>query len=95
MVLGCKAGICQITINMPPFLQASIIEHLQFVCDDKRDYAICQTLLEYQQASNPSITILKGMNLLKAHMKVKDIFKSLGTMVIIVVKQSLWLCCSM
>ena len=89
MVLGCKAGVCQITINMPPFLQASIIEHLQFVCDDKGDNAICQTLLEHQQASNSAIAILKGMNLLKAHMKVEDIFKRFGTMAIIVIKQCL------
>ena len=43
MVLGGEAGVCEVAINMAPFFGSSIIEHLEFVCDDKGDDAVCKT----------------------------------------------------
>lgn len=63
-ILSCKTSICKVAINMYPFLEASIIEHLEFVCDDKRDDTICKTFLEHYQASNSAITVLERMYLL-------------------------------
>ena len=39
-VLCCKTSIHQITFNMIPFVQSSIIKHLQLVCDDERNNTI-------------------------------------------------------
>ena len=60
---------------MAPLSEASIIEHLQLVCDDKRNDIICQALLEHQQATNTTITVLERMDLLKADMKIENIFE--------------------
>ena len=49
MVLGCEAGVCEVAIDVAPFFETSIIEHLQFVCDDKGDDAVCETFLEHQE----------------------------------------------
>ena len=75
MVLGCEAGVCEVAINVAPFLETSIIEHLEFVCDDKGDYAVCETFLEHHEASDSAITILERMNLLETYVKVEDVLK--------------------
>ncbi len=75
MVLGGEAGVCEVAIDVAPFLESSIIEQLEFVCDDKGDDAVCETFLEHQQAPNSAIAVLERMNLLEAYMKVKDVLK--------------------
>lgn len=60
---------------MTPFVKTSVIEHLQFVCDDERYDIISEALLKHNEPSHTSITVLKRMYPLKAHMKIKDVFK--------------------
>jgi hypothetical protein len=62
---------------MAPFVETSVIEHLQIVCNDEGDDAISEAFFEHDEASYSTITILKRMNLLETHMKIEDIFKRL------------------
>ena len=75
MVLGCEAGICEVAVNVPPFFETSIIEHLEFVCDDKGDNPVCKTFLEHQETSDSAIAVLERVNLLETYMKVKNVLK--------------------
>ena len=45
LILCCQTGIGQITFFVVPFLQSTIIEHLQIILDDKRNDIIFQTFL--------------------------------------------------
>ena len=47
IILCCKASINQIPLNVRPFMQATIIKHLQLVRNDKRHYAVFQALLKH------------------------------------------------
>ena len=60
---------------MTPFVETSVIEHFQIICDDKGDDVISEAFLEHDEATNAAIAILEGMNLLEAHMEIKKIFK--------------------
>ena len=75
MVLGCEAGICEVAIYMAPFFETSVVEHLEFVCDDKGDDAVCETFLEHHETSDSAITVLERVNLFEAYMKVEDVLK--------------------
>ena len=75
MVLGCEAGVCEVAIDVAPFFETSIIEHLQLVCDDKGDHAVCETFLEHQETSDSAITVLERVCLLEAYVKVEDVLK--------------------
>ena len=75
MVLGCEAGVYEVAIDVAPFFETSIIEHLEFVCDDKGDNPVCKAFLEHQETSDSAITVLERVNLLEAYMKVEDVFK--------------------
>ena len=75
LVLGCEAGISEVTIDVAPFAKTTIIEELEIVCDDEGDDVISQTFLEHDEATYTTIAILERMNLLKADMEIKDVFK--------------------
>ena len=76
---------------MTPFVKTSVIEHLQFVCYDERHDIISEAFLKHNEPSHTSITVLKRMYPLKAHMKIKDVFKCLLPNGIIFRKKSLYL----
>ena len=85
--MGSEAGICEIAIDVPPLPDTTVIEHLEFVGDDEGDYRICQTFLEHHQAPHAPVAVLKRMNLLETHMKIKDIFKRLPALMMIRIQQ--------
>ena len=58
---------------MSPLAKSTVVEHLQFLGDDKGDKAVCHTLFEHQQPAHTAVPVLKWMNSLKAYMKVKNI----------------------
>ena len=74
---------------MSPFSQSTIVEHLEFVCDNERHNAICQAFLEHQQPPNSAVSILKRMNLFEANMKIKDVIERMTTVEVVVAKQTL------
>ena len=74
-ILGCKASVGQIAIDVPPLTQSSVVEHFQFVGNDKGNVPVVQTLLEHQQSPYTAIAVLKGMDSLKTHMEAKNVFK--------------------
>lgn len=41
LVLSSKAGVNEVARSLLPLVQATIVEHLEFICDDKWDYAMC------------------------------------------------------
>ena len=76
-ILCCQTGICQITFFVVPFLQSTVIEHFQIVLNNKWNNIVFQTLLEHNQSSHTTITVLERMNPLKLHMEVQNIRKGL------------------
>jgi len=78
LILGREAGVCEVAINMTPFAKATIIEELEVVCDDEGDDVISEAFLKHDKAAHASVAILERMNLLKADMKVEDVFKGLA-----------------
>ena len=78
LILGGETGICEIAINVTPLMKSAIIEHLQIICDDEGNDAICEAFLEHNEATYASIAILEGMNLLEADMEIKDVFEGLA-----------------
>ena len=75
MVLCCETSVGKIARHTLPLMQATIIEHLQFVSYYKRYNRMIQTFLEHYQSPYTTITILKGMDGFKTMVKVKDILK--------------------
>jgi len=76
-ILCCQTGICQISFFVVPFLQSTIIEHLQIVLNDERNNIVFQALLKHDQSAHTTVSILKWMNPLKLHMEVQNILKGL------------------
>ena len=100
MILRRKTGICEIAINMTPFAKTTIIEHLQFVGDDKGNNTTTQTLLEHDESPNTTITILEWVYLFETNVEVKNILKSNLFLSVVAFYQSLhtimhllWLTC--
>ena len=69
-VLSSQAGITQITLFAFPLLQASAIELLYIILDDKRDNTVAQTFLEKDKPADTSVAVLKWMYPLKIIMKL-------------------------
>ena len=61
MVLCCQAGIRKVSGKGFPFVQSSIIEHLQFVRDNERNDVVVQTFLEHYQTPDSAVAVLKGV----------------------------------
>ena len=91
MVLGGEASVHQIAIRVPPLIQTSIVEQLEFVSNDERYDIVCQTFLEHQQATYAAITVLKGMNPLEAYMEIDNVFQCLSPNVTVAANQTLHL----
>ena len=72
---------------MPPLTETAIVEHLEFICDDKGNDVISQTLLEHQQATYTAVAILERMYLLESDMEIKDVFKVMPFVCMIILKQ--------
>ena len=78
LILGGEAGVCEVAVNMAPLMKTAIIEHLQIICDDEGNDAICEAFLEHDETAYTSVAILEGMNLLEADMEIKDVFEGLA-----------------
>lgn len=72
-VLRRKAGISQAVSLVLPFLQATVVEYLDVVLDDKRHDVVTQAFFEMEQAPNSAVAVLERVNSLKAVVKVKQI----------------------
>ena len=48
LVLSSEAGVCQETIYMPPFMQATIVEKFEFISNYERDVMMGKAFLEHQ-----------------------------------------------
>ena len=82
-VLSCEASVCQVAVDVAPFMQTSVVEHLQFIGDDEGHDMIGQALLKHQQATYSAIAILEGMDALKTNMEIQNIFQRLLAFTII------------
>ena len=74
LVLRCKAYVEERAGRLRPLAQTAIIEHLEFISDDKRHDAAAQAFLEHYQSTDATIAILKRMYRLEALMEIKDVF---------------------
>ena len=87
LVLGGEACVGQVAVDVAPFAQAAVVEHFEFVCNDKRNNAAIEALLEHDKAPHAAIAVLKRMDAFKAYMQVKDVLKSVMACMV-VIKQS-------
>jgi hypothetical protein len=62
---------------MAPFVETSVIEHFQIVCNNEGNDAISEAFFEHDEASYSTISVLEGVNLLESHMEIEDTFKRL------------------
>ena len=87
LILRGKASVGQISAILCPFGQAAVIEHLEFLVDDKRNDIIAQALLEKNQSANTTVSILKRVDMFKAVMEIKDLFKRLFLLCVVTYNQ--------
>ena len=78
LILSGEASICEVAIDVSPFAKAAIVEKLEGVCDDEGDDVISEAFLKHDEATHASVAILEGMNLLKADVEIKNVFKGLA-----------------
>ena len=75
LVLANQAGVNEISIDMPPFAKASVVEEFEFFGDDEGDDATGEALLEHNQAADAAVAVLKGMDALELAVEVDDVFQ--------------------
>ena len=63
---------------MAPLAKTTIVEEFEVVSDNEGDNGVSEAFLEHDKATHASIAILERMNLLKADMKVEDVFEGLA-----------------
>ena len=78
VILSSETSIQKIPSHTIPLLQATIIEHLQFISYDKRNKAIGKALLEHDKTPNTAVSILERMYCLKTMVKINNILKRLA-----------------
>ena len=83
VVLCSQAGIEKITSDIIPLSQTSVVEHFEFIGNDKRHIAICQTLLEHYKTANTTIAILEWMYRLETLVQVDNILKRLSPLCVV------------
>ena len=62
IVLRSQASVKQITTHPSPLLLSALIEHLQFVGNNKRHNTVGKTLLEHHKTPYSSVAILERMD---------------------------------
>ncbi len=75
MALRCKTSVGKIPRQSFPLVQTTIIEHLQFIGDDKWYNAVIQALLEHKQPPHTSVSVLERVYRFKTLMEIKNILK--------------------
>ena len=58
-----------------PFMQTTIIKHLQVILNNKRDNVAFEAFLEKDESTDTPVTILKRMDTLKIMMECNDLFE--------------------
>ena len=76
-VLGGEAGIHKEAFFVIPLFEATVVEQLQVILDDKRYYVVLQALLEEDQTTYTAVSVLEGMDAFKSYMKGYDVLKGL------------------
>ena len=66
---GKQGGLVHIT-----FADAFEVFYTPFVIEDERRYFVPKAFLEHEQPPNTPVAICEGMDALKAHMEVQDLF---------------------
>ena len=77
-VLRGEAGVEEVAVDVVPFAQSAIIEHLEFVGDDKRHDVVGQAFFEQEEATDATVTILERMNALETHMEIEQVVERFG-----------------
>lgn len=74
-ILCCQTGIEEISVDLSPFIEPTIVVELQLLSDDERNYVVRQALLEHQESSDPAVAVLERVDALELAVKVDDVFK--------------------
>lgn len=77
-VLGFGAGFEELGAVVGPAADAFEVGGAVFIVDDERRDFVAQALLEEEEASDASVAVIEGMNLLKANVEVEQIGKRVG-----------------
>ena len=68
VVLCGEACVDKVARGTWPFVQASIVIHLDFIGNDERYDIVIEALLKHDKSADTSVTILKWMNSFKCQM---------------------------
>ena len=74
---------------MSPFAQSTIVEHLEFVCNNEGHDTASQTLLKHHKTPHTTIAVLEGVNLLEADMKVENVLQCVLSLSVVTINESL------
>ena len=72
-------------------METAIVEHLEFIGNDKRNDSVGQTFLKHDQTAHSPVAVLKRMNLLESDMEIEDMFQHLFLAMVIIADKILHL----
>ena len=75
LILCRQAGVGQIVVDVSPFTKTAIVEHLQFIGDDKGNDATAKAFLEHDEAPHTTVAVLERMNFFEADVQVENILQ--------------------
>lgn len=71
-----QAGVYEIAFFVVSMSQTAVVEHFQFIADNKGDNIVSQTFLKHNQPANPAVAVLERMDRFKSNVKVNDFSSS-------------------
>ncbi len=78
VVLCSQAGVGEKARRAFPFGKPAVVEIFEFVSDDERRVCVGKALLEHDEPSDASVSVLERMDALECLMEVEDVFKGFG-----------------
>ena len=71
VVLCSQTCVGEIALHVLPFMQISVIEHLELVGNDKRNYIVVKTFLKHDESPYTPVSVLEGVYTFKLPVKIQ------------------------
>lgn len=85
--MASKADVSEIAVDVAPFVEAAIIEELEFFGDDEGDNVVGEAFLEHYQAADSSVAVLEGVDAFELDVEVEDVFECFCRLVVVGLEQ--------
>lgn len=77
IILGGEAGVAEVAGELGPVGEASVVEDLEGICDDKGDNVVREAFFEHDETPDTAVAILEGVNALECVVEVQNIIEGL------------------